>query len=227
MNLNKKILDKIDNLVKLSNDFDTEFKIIFELETTKINEQNINTLYSMTKNYISIRKEHGEIILLINKYINSINYDDILINSNNVDNIKTDDINILYDVSTFNTILNNINDLMNNVDYEYKKISIKFSKFINNKQITLILITLLDGDKKYENMIDELKSNYPENKYVIIKYENKNADINKHIDELEKYNIKIQSLNTLPLIYIVNGTIISEIPTSKIKTIDTIKNLIE
>ena len=81
MDFNKQILDKIDNLINLSSNFDSAFKIVFNLETETLSEENADTLYSMTKNYILIRKEHGEIILMLNKLTNSISYDDVFSDS--------------------------------------------------------------------------------------------------------------------------------------------------
>ena len=236
MDFNKKILDKIDNLVKLSSNFDSGFKTIFNLETEKINEENAEILYSMTKNYILLRKEHGEIILMFNKLVSSVNYDELTeepskktkksLENNNLDS-KLGNFKFLYDISTFSTLTNNINDLINNIDYEYKKIALKYPKFINRRQITVILITLPDSDEKYKNMVNELKINYPEHKYKIIKCENEKADITKCEEELKDYNIKIKSMKSLPVIYVVNGTTITEIPISKIDNVEPIKNLIE
>ena len=63
-----KLLDKIDNLVKLSDNFDTGFKKIYNLDSSsKLDETSIEILYSMTKNYILMRKEHGEMLLMMNK----------------------------------------------------------------------------------------------------------------------------------------------------------------
>jgi len=234
MDFNKKILDKIDTLVKLSDEFDSGFKIVFNSELEKINEKNAEILFSMTKNYILIRKEHGEILIMLNKQINSINLDDVNIKpikkSKKVsDEIESsNNIRVLYDISTFNTLINNINDLINNIDYEYKKIAIKYPKFINKTQTTVILITLLsDLDEKYTNMINELKISHPEHKYKIIKCGNEKSDIEKCELELKDYEIKIKSSKSFPLIYIVNGNTITEIPLSKINDIEPIKKLIE
>ncbi len=218
MNFNKKLLDKIDNLVKLSKEFDDGFRIIFDLETTQINEQNVEILYSMTTNYISMRKEHGELLLMMNEHMNSINSDEKTKKSLNT--------NILYDISTFNTLMNNLNDLINNIDYEYKKIALKYPKFIHKSQITVILICSTDADK-YIKMIEELKMKYPEHKYKIINCNDTKSNITKCEEELKEYGIKIKSLKTLPLIYILNKSTLTEIPISKIENIEPIEQLIK
>lgn len=238
MDFNKKILDKIDNLVKLSSEFDDGFKIIFDTTTETITEQNTELLHSMTKKYISMRKEHGEIILMMNKQMNLLNANDSSMEDVNKINTKKQKKNIqdanndvnntmkFYDLSTFNTLLNNVNDLINNVDYEYKKIALKYPRFINNKQLHVILIYSTDIDNKYVQLIEELKINHPEHKYIIMKCQGSKSDIDRCEDELKDYGIKIKSKN-LPLIYIVNKSTIAEIPISKIDDIEPIKKLIE
>jgi hypothetical protein len=227
MDFNKKILDKIDSLIKLSNDFDSGFKIIFNLDSDTLDEKNTDILYSMTKNYILLRKEHGEIILMFDKLKNSVNYDEVkegTKNKKNTDNNSEIYLKALYDISTFSTLLNNINDLINNIDYEYKKIAIKYPKFINKKQITVILITP-SSDEKYTKMINELMISNPEHKYKIIKYDIE-KDLSKYKEELKQYEIEIKSLKSLPVIYIINGSTKNEINLSKNSPDIPIKSLI-
>lgn len=219
--IHSKILNKIDNLIKLSSDFDSGYKVIFNLDPSiKLDEKNIEIIFFITKNYILMRKEHGEILLMMNNLINSLN--SINEKKNKKELIYTDQTEKLYDLSTFNTILNNINDLINNIDYQYKKIAIKYPKFINKKQIMIILITK-EGDNKYIELINKLKTEYPENKYKIIKCDEK--DKNKYEKELKEFNIQIKSIKSLPLIYVVSNSTITEIPISKIGKIDGIDEL--
>ena len=240
MDFNKKLIDKIDNLVKLSTEFDSGFKVIFELEPDKINESNADILYSMTKNYILMRKEHGELILMMNKQLNSINFESKkniekeqnkknkknIDKENNIDK-EIDNTMELYNISTFNTLLSNANDLINNIDYEYKKIAIKYPKFINKSQITLILIQSPDTEEKYVKMIEELKNKHPEHKYKIVNCSDTKSDISKCEEELKNFGIKFKSFKSLPIIYIKNNSTITEIPLSKINDIEPIKQLIE
>jgi hypothetical protein len=201
-----KILNKIDNLVKLSNDFDSGFKIIYNLEpSNQLNESNVELLYSMTKNYILMRKEHGGLLLMMNKFTNSINYNvdadiqsggasggasgksnknisklNTINTTNSINNTDEENTKVLYDLSTFNTLLGNVNDLITNIDYEYKKISIRYPKFINIKQMTIIFISKDSGDK-YSKLMDEIKIEYPEHKYIIIKCEDNKESISNYI----------------------------------------------
>jgi hypothetical protein len=225
MNFNKKLLDNIENIVKLSDDFDSEFKIIIDLPNNQIDEKNAEIIYSLTKNYILIRKQHGELLLMQNILLNqSEQFKSKKDNKDNIDNIDNID-KLLYDISTFSSLIININELLNNIDLEYKKIALKYPKFINKKSINIILVT---KNNEYNSLIEELKKKYPENKYKIIKYENdKDKDTkNKNDKELNEFNIKIK-MNNLPLIYIINNSNIIEIPISKINNIESIKNLLE
>lgn len=237
-----KLLNKIDNLVKLSTDFDSGFKIIYNLDSTsQLDESKTDILYSMTKKYILMRKEHGELLLMMNKFTNSIPFSNIDIKSqtggaksnknvskpsiNGMDDTDETIVKTLYDLSTFNTLLGNVNDLINNIDYEYKKIAVKYPKFINKKPMLIILITP-NLEDKYAKLIDEIKISHPEHKYKIIKCEDKKDEIVKCEEELREYGIKIKS-KTLPVIYIINNGTFTEIPISKIDGIEPIKNLVK
>lgn len=243
---NKIILDTIDNIVKLSDSFDQGFKTVFELEpNSKIDSSSADILYSMTKNYIMIRKEHGELLLMMNNLLNSQTnnektdkkYSKKISKNSNVELDKedirnTEDLKLCYDISTFNTLLNNINDLINNIDFEYKKIALKFPKFINAKPMNIILIST-DTTNKYFKMIEELKQKYIQHKFITIFCSNDKNSISKCNLELKKFNIKIKSFDSLPVIYIVNGDTVTEIPINKIGKIEgldpmePIKNLID
>lgn len=232
-----KLLDKIDNLIKLSNDFDNGFKSIYEINVNELNKENIELLYSMTQNYILMRKEHGEILLMMHKLTNlldmNINKTQEKKSTKNVSKTNeghndmdySENTRLFYDLSTFNTLLGNINDLINNIDYEYKKIAIKYPNFINRKKMIIILV-LQDSDDKYIKLIGDLEKSHPEHKYKIIKCGHKKGDILKCEEELSKYEIKIKS-KSLPLIYIVNNSTVSEIPISKIDGIEPIKDMIK
>lgn len=244
-----RLLNKIDNLVKMSSEFDTGFKIIYG-STNQLSEKEIEILYSMTKNYILMRKEHGEILLMMNKFTNSIQLYNVESQTGGAKSSKngsksgsilpsaestsvTDETNAksLYDLSTFNTLLGNVNDLINNVDYEYKKIAIKYPKFINKNQMSVILISE-NLEDKYSKLMDEIKSTHPEHKYKIIicrdgqNGQNGQDKITKCEEELKEYGIKIKP-KTLPIIYIINGSTFTSIPISKIDVMDSIKNMID
>ena len=225
MDIDKKLIDKIENIVKLSDEFDFGFKIIIDLPNDKIDEKNIENIYLLTKKYIIIRKLHGELLLFLNKLINSVNYNQIETNNdeqvNNKENEKLS--KILYDISTFNSLMININELITNIDYEYKKFALKYPKFINKKPLTLILLTdNKEENKKYSEIIEQLKIKFPEHIYKITKceYINKKIKCNNEIDEL---NLKLK-INSLPMIYIIKNSNVVEIPINEIENIESMLN---
>jgi len=201
MNLNKSLIKKIDNIVNLSKEFDTNFNYIINLNT-KLQEQNItDKIYILTKNYIYLRSEHGSLILLLDRVKDKINSESTDLNQ--------DLINKLYDLSTFYSIVANVSELINNIDFQYKKIAIKYPKFINKKPITILLIVeKIDPNNKYIKIIEEIKNKNPENVYKIIEAKN-NTKINcKNILD-KNFDLDIQKL---PSLYLINDDNISEIP---------------
>ena len=206
-------ITKIDDIVKLSKNFDLNFKNIINLQNNDINEETVNNLYSLTKNYLLIRTNHGSLLLLVDNLKKSINLEE---------NIDLDTENKLYELSTFMSILSNVNDLINNIDFQYKKIALKYPKFINKKPLQIYFFTdnIEDENNKYLQMVNNIKQKYPENIYKIVKCNKSDKKIK--CDDIG-LNIKIVKL---PVLYIVNGSSITEIPTDKIKNEEQLSKLI-
>lgn len=222
-NFNNDLIKKINNLVLLSKDFDENFKIIISLQDDSISEENITIIYQLTKNYILMRSEHGYLILLMDKLKNSINTEKKVIENTN------DDINMLYNLSSFTSILLNINDLINNIDFQFKKIALKYPDYINMKPMIIILCINNNSDNsdetnKYINIIEDIKKIHPENIYKIIKCSKSKTKIN--LDEILEIDISIK-INSLPSLYIINGDNIVEIPINKINDLESIKKIIK
>ena len=110
MNFNKIVLDKIDKFISLSKEFDLNYNNVITLQDNEIKNENIKYIYMITKYYIEIRALHGELLLLVDQLKNSINSNKLL--------KQNDNTNKLYDLSTFNSILSNINELITNIDYQ-------------------------------------------------------------------------------------------------------------
>jgi len=224
MNFNKLLLDKIDNLVILSKEFDENYKKIIETIDNNLDEKIINCIYTLTKNYISLRTIHGEIILLMNKYENytgeNIKKDDKDLNEN-----SDNKINKLYDLSTFYSIITNINELINNIDFQYKKIATKYPKYIGNKSLTVMLLIDENEDENknvYTQLINKVKVKYPENIYKIIKVNKKEKkEKKKNLDKILGINLTLK-ITILPTIYVINGTNIVELPLDKINNIEEV-----
>lgn len=215
MDFNKSILDKINNIVKLTKEFDQDFKIIINLQTNNLNQKNIENVLMLTKNYLSIRENHGHLIIMMNKLVNS--------SINNI-NENSEYEKKMYEISTFNSILSNISDLVNNIDFQYKKIALKFPKYINRKQYKLILVTETnDENAECVKLFNEIRSNYPEHIYKILK--SNDSDFKKELKKILNEDIKLK-LKNLPILYILDNLNLIEIPLEKIKDIESIKQIL-
>jgi len=217
MNFNKLLLDRIDNFVILSKEFDENYKQVIGISGNKFDDTVINCLYSLTKNYILLRSEHGNLLLMMDKFKDQTNTKDL----------ETDDdrINKLYDLSTFSSIITNTNELINNIDFQYKRIAIKYPKFINKKPLTVLLLSDTDNEEnKYVKLIKNVKQHSPENIYKIIKC-NK-TDKKFKCDKVLGINLTIK-ITSLPMLYVINGINIVEIPLDKINDIETLTNIIK
>ena len=217
MNFNKLLLDKIDNFVKLSKEFDEDYKQVIWISDNKLLDIHIKCIYTLTKNYILLRTAHGKFILMMDQYKDSIN----------TKLLETDDNNIneLYDLSTFSSIMININGLIDNIDFQYKKIAIKYPKFINKKPLTVLLLTNTDDkENEYIKLIEKIKQQSPENIYSIIKCDKKEKKFK--CDKILGVNLTIK-LTSLPMLYVINGINIVEIPIDKINNIEALTNIIK
>lgn len=223
MNFNKLVLDKIDNLVNLTKKFDMGFKIIINLPNENIDEKNINEIYTLTKHYIEIRSEHGYLLIMMNQLLNSATKS---LSDSDPNKIIGESTDYLYDLSTFNSLIINVGELVNNIDFQYKKIALKYPKFINKKPFTVILFTNSDTDSKvnsYIEMIEQLRKEFPENYYKIIKCEKNNRKIKCELNLPSSIKIK-----TLPSLLIQNGdSSITEIPLDKINGIESIISILK
>lgn len=244
MNLNKSLITKIDTIVNLTNEFDKLFNSILNFQDMykqnnneqnnnesnnnepnnnepnnnkpNNNEQNkIEQIYALTKNYIFLRSEHGGLLMLLDKLKNNIN---------SVSTELSDElVNKLYDLSTFNSIINNVSELINNIDFQYKKIALKYPKYISRKPITIILfVEKIDPNNNYIKMIEEVKNLNLENIYKVIE-----CGSNKKIkcNEILGKNISIK-LDKVPSIFIINDDNIIEIPIEHVKNVKSLLNLI-
>ena len=215
MDFNISLIKKIESILEMSGKFDKICTVILsgDVDLTKSSIKNIKELTSL---YMLIRAEHGGIIVLNDKMKKDINTQD-----SSLSDIL---INKLYDLSTFTSISDNINNLVSNVDFEFKKIALMYPKLIN-KQTNHLLLFVKNGDKenKYIKMIEDIKKLRPENEYHIV--ECKSSD--KKIDCGEMVGMKLSlGIEKLPCLYLVNGSNIAEIPMNQLKNCgDLIKML--
>ncbi len=215
---NSIFIKKIDNIVKLSDQFDTLFASIIDNSSVKSSSL-VENIFKLTNIYMSLRSEHGLLIVLFEKYKNDVEKN-IKIDSDNI----TSNSNQLYDLSTFDSVIKSISDLISNIDFQFKKIAIMFPKFITSKPITLILLVKdIDQNNKYVKIFNQLNKTNPEYIYKIIKCNTKekvNCGINK---DGKKININVEKL---PSMYILNNNI-SEIPIDMIESEKSLLQLID
>ena len=222
MNINKLLLEKIDNVVKLSSKFDENFKRVINFPDIKIDHEQIDLIYLLTKTYILIIAEHGSLILLINQLDEkkSLELDDLSTMSDEL-------VEKLYDISTFNSFMNNVNDLVNNIDFQYKKIALKYPKYINKKPFTIVLVTDHVQDNKndkYIKLIESVKTQFPENYYKIVKCETGEKKLK--CDKIFGFEQTLK-ITSVPTLFIVNGTTITELPVDKVNDAETISNFLK
>jgi len=216
MDLNISLIKKIESILEMSGKFDKICSTILSgnIDLDKSNIQNIRELTSL---YMSTRAEHGAIIVLSDKMKKDISSDDGSLSDKLVSK--------LYDLSTFTSIVDNINNLVSNMDFEFKKIALMYPKLINNQQTHLILfIELDDKENKYIKMIEELKKLKPENNYHVIECEKDK----KKIDCSKLVGMKLSiNIDKLPTMYLVNGSNIVELPLDKINVSDDLVKILE
>ena len=217
MNFNKIVLDKIDSFVLLSKEFDNNYQNVLTVQNDKINDENRKSIFMVTKYYIELRTIHGELILLVDEFKKMINSPKSLnINENT---------NKFYDLSTFSSILSSVNELITNIDFQYKRIAIKYPNFINKKPMMILLLTDDDNeDNKFVKLLNDVKTQVPENIYKIIKCNKSEKKIK--CDKILGVNLTLK-IPTLPILFIINGSNIVEIPIDKFDDSNVLKNLIK
>jgi hypothetical protein len=215
MDLNISLIKKIESILEMSGRFDKICTSILSGDVD-LNEHSIKNIKELTSLYMSIRAEHGGVILLNDKMKKDIGTEET--------SLPDAIINKLYDLSTFTSISDNINNLVSNVDFEFKKIALMYPKLITKQTNHLLLfVKKIEKEDKYINMIEEVKKIRPENEYHVIECK----DNEKKIDCGKLVGMKLSlGIEKLPCIYLVNGTNIVEIPLDQLnETNDLIKML--
>jgi hypothetical protein len=223
MDFNKSLIKKIDNLLKLGEQFD---KICLEILSSNavFDIKTVENVRLITSIYMMIRSEHGHIIIL-NEQLKEKGKESIGEKIANSKSIKV--ANILYDISTFTSIMENINNLVSNIDFEYKKIALMYPKLIN-KDIPHMILFVENKKDKFIKIIDDLKTTHPEYSYHIIEHnlKNKKVDWAKILGKTEGLGKISINIEKLPSGFLTNGTTITEIPLDKINnSADMIKFL--
>jgi len=222
--MNPNIIDlsnKIEAIIVNTTEFDNNcVDILADVTNKDIN----NKIYKLTQKYMDIRKNHGELLIVENNLKKNINKK--IKNNNKLQKggVAVDNNTELYDLSTFTSMIENVSNVVNNIDFEFKKIALMFPKYINNNKENIILFKEKNKNTKYSKWIDEIK-------------EEKNNEIDINVIELSskdidsKYNLSKASLNdvdikikNLPSMFRINDENIIEIELKSIKNINEFKN---
>jgi len=206
------ISNNIDNILKKSTEFDYICSDILE----DLNSKEIRgKVEKLTNNYINIRKSHGELLLLENNLKKNIN--------KNIKLQRGGSKNELYDLSTFTSIIDNVSNVVNNIDFEFKKIALIYPQYIGENKQNILYFKEKNKNSKYSKWIDEIKETK----------KNIDLDIIELTDDNKKYNLsKLTSedidieLKNLPSLFIVKNNNLIEVQLSNIKNIDELKKIL-
>ena len=206
MDLNISLIKKIENILEMSGRFDKVCTSVLE-GNINLNESSIQNIRELTSLYMLIRAEHGGIIILNDKMKKDVSTQDSTLSDKLI--------NQLYDLSTFTSISDNINNLVSNIDFEFKKIALMYPKLITKQQNHLILfIKKIDKEDKYIKMIEDIKKIRPDYDYHVIECKEEGAKIDCSKMVGMKLSIGVEKL---PSLYLVNGENIVEIPIDQLK----------
>ena len=235
------LINKTNSITKYLEKFDNIFKILISIDDD-LKPENNQQIAEITELFIKIRSEHGGLLIILDKLKDKISSQDTQLSEEMINN--------LYTLSTFNSIINDISSVIQNIDFEYKKIALKFPKFINKKVLTLVLI-INDNENNKENdnennkennkennednneenneenkflkIIKELTKSNPENVYRVIRT-NKNKINIKDID-ISGDDLLLNTENK-PILFMINDGVITNISLKENDTIEKLRNLI-
>ena len=204
--------NNIENILKKSTDFDYICTDILEDLNTKDISIKVEKL---TNNYINIRKSHGELLLLENNLKKNIN--------KNIKLQKGGGKNELYDLSTFTSIIENVSNVVNNIDFEFKKIALLFPQHIGENKQNILYFKDKNKNSKYSKWIDEIKDTKDNVNFDIVELSEENKKYN--LSKLTSEDIDIEVKN-LPSLFIVKNNNLIEVQLGNIKNIDDLKKIL-
>jgi hypothetical protein len=204
--------NNIENILKKSTDFDLICANI--LDDVGANDISIK-VEKLTNNYINIRKSHGELILIENNLKKNIN--------KNIKLQKGGSKNELYDLSTFTSIIENVSSVVNNIDFEFKKIALLYPQYIGENKKNILFFKDKNKNSKYSKWIDEIKDTRNNINFDIVELSEENKKYN--LSKLTSEDIDIEIKN-LPSLFIIKNNNLIEIQLDNIKNIDELKKII-
>ena len=204
--------NNIENILKKSTEFDYICTDILE----DLNTKDIGIkVEKLTNNYINIRKSHGELLLLENNLKKNIN--------KNIKLQKGGGKNELYDLSTFTSIIENVSSVINNIDFEFKKIALLFPQHIGENKQNILYFKDKNKNSKYSKWIDEIKDTKDNINFDIVELSEENKKYN--LSKLTSEDIDIEVKN-LPSLFIVKNNNLIEVQLGNIKNIEELKKIL-
>jgi len=215
MDFNISLIKKIENILEMSGKFDKICTSVLN-DTTDISKSKIENIRELTSLYMLVRAEHGGIIILSDMMKKDVSIGDKTLSDKLI--------NKLYDLSTFTSIIENINNLVNNMDFEFKKIALMFPKLINKETSHLILfVKNIDKSNIFVKIFEDIKTLKPEYDYHVVECEEEGKKVD--CEKMLGFKLSI-NVTKLPSIYLINGSNIVDLPLDSIKeTKDLIKML--
>ncbi len=211
MEINKKLIDTIDIFVEKCDNFDKIYKQVVNIINNNI-KNNVDDLYNLVDCYIEIRKEHGIMIKLYDDYKKIIT-------------IENDE--EMYNLSTFDSIIDNVKNLIQNIDLQYKQFAIYFPELVNNNFMTVILLVNEkedENDIRLLNMINKIKLVKYENKYKVLKYKKGSNGTKLKLGDNKEITLRPKRV---PSLYLLNKKRITEIPGDSLKNNDELNSIFE
>ena len=210
----KSLLQKINNILKLSEDFEELHKKF--IDNSILDNDIPEFMFKLTHLLVLIRGEHGSLILLFDKMKNNNLNESTELNDKFIENC--------YYISTFNSTLINISSLVDNIDFEFKTLATKYPKFVNLHPTFVILILNEENkDEELINLMKELQTELPQNSYKVIFCE-ESEKCKVKLNEIINKNVNI-TVKEFPSIYIITDNNITEITKDQFSK-DSLKNLL-
>ncbi len=209
--MNKEIIEKIENINKLSNEFD---KICSEI-ISKNNEENIsNNMYNLTNLYLTLRYEHGGFLLFLENFKNELckNYKENKENNNEK----------LYDLSYVTIISEDINKLIYGAEDSYKKIALMYPNLVVKNPPILLLFTS-DKNDKYSKMLNDASKQFKQYEYKIVNC----SKVGSHIKCDKIVNAKLSiKIEKLPSLYLIDNNNVISLPIENINSVVELEKFI-
>lgn len=209
MEINKKLIDSIDIFVEKCDNFDIVYQKVLDIILKRISD-NVDILYGLVECYIEIRKYHGIIIKLYNEFEKSVDI-----------NNERD----MYDLSSYNSIIDNIKNLIQNVDFQYKQFASYYPDLIDNNSVTVLLIINekeTEKDLNLINLLNKVKRDKYQNKYKVMKMKKNKSSVKLNVNK-NKITLNPKSV---PSLYLLRKNNLLEVPGDNIQNENVMASII-